>query len=81
MDFAEALEVFLEKHCTGRQYDSCIDSPCPSSSFSGCLHPLHPKNKGKGRNVPRLCKDCGETHPDITFNLFTEDSHESRISA
>ncbi|MDI3534798.1 MAG: hypothetical protein PWQ82_1163 [Thermosediminibacterales bacterium] len=39
------IDEFVKKHCTGKEYDSCVDSPCPYSSASGCRHPLHPKNK------------------------------------
>jgi hypothetical protein len=42
------LQEFAEKHCTGRQYDSCIGTPCTWSSGSGCFHPLHPKNASEG---------------------------------
>ena len=38
------LSEFVENHCTGKQYDSCVQSPCAFASTSGCRHPLHPKN-------------------------------------
>lgn len=40
----DALAKFVEDHCQGEQYDSCVESPCPFASHSGCRHPLHPKN-------------------------------------
>lgn len=39
------LNQFREEHCTGKQYDSCVNSPCRYSSSSGCTHPEHPSNK------------------------------------
>lgn len=38
------LSEFVENHCVGKQYDSCVDSPCAFASHSGCRHPLHPKH-------------------------------------
>jgi len=40
----DPITRFLEDHCTGTIYDSCVNSPCRYSSGSGCAHPLHPKN-------------------------------------
>lgn len=40
---SEALELFVEEHCVGKEYDSCINSPCRYSSNDGCTHPEHPK--------------------------------------
>lgn len=37
-------EDFVKNHCTGKQYDSCKNSPCLYASHSGCTHPLHPKH-------------------------------------
>lgn len=39
-----SMEVFLQEYCDGLQYDSCVESPCPFSSHSGCTNPMHPKN-------------------------------------
>lgn len=36
---------FVAKHCVGKQYDSCVSSPCQYASAGGCTHPLHPKNQ------------------------------------
>lgn len=38
------LKEFVEKECVGKQYDSCINSPCVYASANGCKHPKHPKN-------------------------------------
>ena len=38
------MEDFLERHCEGKQYDSCANTPCKFASPSGCTHPRHPKN-------------------------------------
>lgn len=38
------LSEFVENHCIGKQYDSCVQSPCAFASTSGCRNPLHPKN-------------------------------------
>lgn len=43
-DYAELLARFVRDDCTGRQYDSCSDSPCRHASVNGCQHPRHPKN-------------------------------------
>lgn len=37
------LEQFNEHFCTGREYDSCRNSPCQHSG-EVCQHPLHPAN-------------------------------------
>lgn len=42
------LQQFLANCCHWQQYDSCINSPCPYSSYEGCQHPDHPKNLRKG---------------------------------
>lgn len=39
----QKLMTFAAQHCTGREFDSCINSPCEHSSASGCMHPEHPK--------------------------------------
>ena len=39
-----SLSEFVANHCQGKQYDSCVESPCPFASHSGCRHPLHPNN-------------------------------------
>lgn len=36
------LAEFREKHCAGREYDSCANSPCRYSNPNGCQHPLYP---------------------------------------
>jgi len=41
--YDERLREFVAKDCTGKQYDSCCNSPCRFSSVSGCTHPQHPK--------------------------------------
>lgn len=38
-----SMNFFINVHCTGKQYDSCIESPCIYSSSTGCRHPKHPK--------------------------------------
>lgn len=38
------LQEFVDRHCVGRQYDSCIGTPCTYSGGAGCIHPLHPWN-------------------------------------
>ena len=38
------LSEFVKNHCVGKQYDSCVESPCAFASHSGCRHPLHPKH-------------------------------------
>ena len=35
---------FIANDCTGKQYDSCVESPCTYASSMGCQHPKHPKN-------------------------------------
>jgi hypothetical protein len=40
-----SLKDFVEKHCVGKEYDSCKNSPCLYASSSGCQHPLYPKQK------------------------------------
>lgn len=50
---------FVEKYCMGKQYDSCISSPCMYSSSWGCRHPDYPggsenlwrNNNGYKRNI------------------------------
>ena len=37
-----ALETFVAIHCVGRNYDSCVNSPCQYASSTGCAHPEHP---------------------------------------
>jgi hypothetical protein len=46
------LEEFARDHCVGKEYDSCVNSPCPYASASGCTHPLHPKNN---RSISTIC--------------------------
>jgi hypothetical protein len=46
-DLRESLRKFIEDHCLGREYDSCVNSPCKYSSSNGCKHPEHPKNKNR----------------------------------
>ena len=41
------LSEFVRDHCAGREYDSCVESPCVYASHSGCKHPLHPNNTQK----------------------------------
>ena len=38
-----SLEAFKKRFCTGKEYDSCVNSRC---QYSGqvCQHPLHPCN-------------------------------------
>jgi len=43
-DYAIKLKTFVDTQCVGKEYDSCINSPCPYSSGQGCTHPSHPKN-------------------------------------
>lgn len=43
-DYAKLIDDFVKKYCVGRQYDSCINSPCYYSGGDGCHHPMHPKN-------------------------------------
>jgi len=38
-----ALDLFLRDKCVGKQYDSCIESPCLWASRSGCAHPDYPR--------------------------------------
>jgi len=45
---AEHLAEFVERHCEGKEYDSCKNIPCPYSSSEGCRHPLHPNNQPPG---------------------------------
>lgn len=40
-----ALDHFIEHQCVGKQYDSCVNSPCLYSRGHGCGHPEHPKNQ------------------------------------
>lgn len=48
-----SLKFFIDNHCVGKQFDSCVESPCPFSSHSGCRHPLHPKNSKQPHEVTR----------------------------
>ena len=43
----DELELFVEKYCVGKEYDSCHNSPCRYASVHGCQHPEHPWNKEK----------------------------------
>ncbi len=45
MTYNEKLRFFVDNHCVGRQYDSCVLTPCAYSGGDGCQHPLHPKNQ------------------------------------
>lgn len=38
---AERLAAFVRDHCCGREYDSCVTSPCRYASGDGCQHPQH----------------------------------------
>lgn len=40
------ITEFIDKYCQGKEYDSCINSPCPYASSNDCKHPKHPKNGG-----------------------------------
>lgn len=42
---AERLAAFVRDHCCGRDYDSCVDSPCRYAGVGGCQHPQHPKRQ------------------------------------
>lgn len=44
MSYADRLAAFVKTDCTGRQYDSCVSSPCVNASPDGCRHPNHPKH-------------------------------------
>ena len=44
---ADQLTEFIDKHCVGKQYDTCTNSPCLYASSSGCQHVQHPKNQAK----------------------------------
>ena len=43
MEWAEKLDHFVSNLCEGKQYDSCVSSPCRYASQHGCQHPQHPK--------------------------------------
>lgn len=50
------LNEFVREHCEGREYDSCVISPCRWSSNEGCCHPQHPKFSNLTENMgKRLC--------------------------
>ena len=72
------LSEFVENHCVGKQYDSCVESPCAFASHSGCRHPLHPKHAAQHHahltseslassqavvNASALSKSDGDTPP------------------
>ena len=65
------LYEFVQNHCAGKQYDSCIESPCLFASSSGCRHPLHPKNQ------PEACAVCGmKEHETESRRAFLASSAE-----
>jgi hypothetical protein len=35
----EEYREIVKKYCEGGQYDSCVNSPCPFSTSSGCKEP------------------------------------------
>jgi hypothetical protein len=43
LTYPEALAEFVKTDCRGKQYDTCVDSPCPYASINGCQHPKHPR--------------------------------------
>ena len=63
------LHDFVQKHCEGKQYDSCIESPCRFSSHSGCRHPMHPNNKEQ--EMVELKKDA-ENVSNLLFDYQRE---------
>jgi hypothetical protein len=44
-DYAGRMKWFVDNLCVGKQYDSCINTPCTYSGGNGCTHPKHPKFK------------------------------------
>ncbi len=72
------ISEFVENHCTGKQYDSCVDSPCAFASHSGCRHPLHPKraveqpralDEGDSLAESELSNDEIDTDYEVWANL------------
>jgi hypothetical protein len=45
IDYGTALQRFIADRCVGRQYDSCVTSPCRYAGSDGCQHPEHPKHQ------------------------------------
>lgn len=53
------LKEFTGKYCQGKNYNSCINSPCLYASREGCLNPLHPKNSRRAAT-----DQAGNSGPD-----------------
>lgn len=73
------LQEFVDRHCPGKSYDSCHDSPCPySSHLHGCTHPLHPKNQsGWAVTIEALTAiDAGFTGTEDEDSLIVWHDHE-----
>ena len=48
---AKTKADFVQNICAGKEYDSCINSPCLYASGDGCKHPEHPRNQSPWGSV------------------------------
>lgn len=74
---SEALELFVEEHCVGKEYDSCVNSPCRYSSNDGCTHPKHPKFHSLREKNQDLTRQVVALQQKVLFRLGRDEAVEA----